>query len=104
MRDNIKPVWEDPENVDGGCWSYKITKRDAYRAWIELSTALIGETILNTNTTEINGISISPKKGFCIIKIWNNNSKYSDTKFIVNTIPYIVNEESIYKAFSENKN
>ena len=57
-----------------------------------------------TNTTEINGISISPKKGFCIIKIWNNNSKNSDTKFIVNTIPYIVNEESIYKAFSENKN
>ena len=28
----------------------------------------------------VNGISISLKKNFCIIKIWNNNSKKEDVK------------------------
>ena len=25
MKNNIKPIWEDPENSKGGCISYKIT-------------------------------------------------------------------------------
>ena len=26
MREGIQPLWEDPKNIDGGCWSFKITK------------------------------------------------------------------------------
>lgn len=98
MRDNIKPIWEDPKNINGGCWSYKISKKDAYKGWVELSIALIGENIIK-DTMSINGISISPKKGFCVIKIWNNKNILSDVKLLSNNIPYFNVENTIYKSF-----
>ena len=24
IQDGITPIWEDPKNINGGCWSYKI--------------------------------------------------------------------------------
>ena len=27
MRDGIEPMWEDPQNIDGGCWSFKLSKK-----------------------------------------------------------------------------
>jgi hypothetical protein len=69
MRKEIKPLWEMPENVNGGSFSYKIINRDVDIAWKNLSYKLLGETLLS-DTSKINGISLSPKKSFAIIKIW----------------------------------
>lgn len=99
MRDGILPIWEDTKNIDGGCWSYKIIKKDAYKAWVQISAVLIAESISCESNT-INGISISPKKGFCIIKIWNNDKEKSDIKYIADNIPFFSNSEHIYKSFS----
>jgi translation initiation factor 4E len=98
MRGNIKPVWEDEQNKKGGCWSYKVSKKDAYKGWIELSVSLIGENITKKSLM-INGISISPKKGFCVIKIWNNNSNLSDKNLLNKNISYLNIDTTIYKAF-----
>ena len=75
MRDNIKPIWEDVNNKNGGCFSYKIANKNVARVWREVSYILVGESLLGkkTGTSKINGITISPKKNFCIIKIWLNN-------------------------------
>tara|TARA_B100000795_G_C22786522_1_gene434873 strand:- start:1673 stop:2161 length:489 start_codon:yes stop_codon:yes gene_type:complete len=76
MRNDINPMWEAPENKEGGCISFKIYRKDIYEAWNELSYLLIGENILKdiTKYSFINGISISPKKTFSIIKIWLKNN------------------------------
>lgn len=75
MKNNIKPIWEDEENNKGGSICYKISSDEVYNVWKKINYYLIGETI--TNNTKllhlINGISISPKKNFCIIKIWLGN-------------------------------
>ena len=75
MRDGITPVWEDPKNRNGGCFSYKIPNKNVYDVWKELSYILMGETISSKSTfvSCVNGITISPKKNFCIIKIWMCN-------------------------------
>ena len=80
MRENILPIWEDTSNINGGYWSFKISIHSITHAWNEISMALIGENILKNreNMYTINGISISPKKNFCIIKIWNSE-KLADT-------------------------
>ena len=72
MRDGIKPLWEDEKNVPGGCWSFKITKGELDKTWLNLSAYLCGESLIanKKNYELLNGISISPKKNFCIIKIW----------------------------------
>jgi len=75
MRDGIKPMWEDPKNSKGGCFSFKVTNKVVPQVWKKLSYITVGETL--TNDTRllklINGITISPKKSFCIVKIWLRN-------------------------------
>jgi hypothetical protein len=77
MRDGIKPLWEDEKNVPGGCWSFKITKGNLCKTWLNLSAYLCGESLIENkeNFDLLNGISISPKKNFCIVKIWNGDKK-----------------------------
>ena len=74
MRKGIYPTWEDPSNINGGCFSFKINNKMVYNAWKSLSYVLLGETLTNEKlSNNITGITISPKKNFCIIKIWISN-------------------------------
>ena len=105
MRKGIKPIWEDENNKDGGCWSFKISKKDIFKAWSELSIAILGETLTlnSSNYNEITGISISPKKAFSIIKVWNRDLKSNNVNILSKKIPYIFLNSSIYKAHNEKK-
>jgi len=80
MRDGIKPMWEDPKNKKGGCFSYKINNKNVSSVWKNLSYSLVGESLTeDTNVRPcINGITISPKKNFCIVKIWLANCNYQN--------------------------
>ena len=97
MRNEIKPMWEADENKKGGCISFKIYRNNIYDAWIQLNNYLISENILKekNDNIKINGISISPKKTFSIIKIWfcDNTSDISKLN-LMNCFKY---EDAIYK-------
>lgn len=98
MREDINPMWEADENKEGGCFSFKIYRQEIFEAWSELSYLLIGENILkNKNEFScVNGISISPKKTFSIIKIWlKNNNNNEACKF--NEIKKFSFLDAIYK-------
>jgi len=84
MRDGITPMWEDPRNRNGGCFSYKVINKYVPEVWRNLFCCLCGETICSESTINkhINGITISPKKNFCIIKIWLDTSNYQDPGII----------------------
>jgi translation initiation factor 4E len=77
MKNDIKPIWEDTSNRNGGCWSLKINNIDSYDIWVNLGAYIIGETLLNKNIQQnINGLSFSQKNNTSsIIKIWVENSK-----------------------------
>jgi hypothetical protein len=84
MRKGINPIWEDERNRNGGCFSYKIPNKDVPDAWKQLSYSLVGETMSDNNKLlpHINGITISPKKNFCIIKVWFANCSFQDAAVI----------------------
>ena len=84
MRDGIKPTWEDQKNRGGGCFSYKIANKEVLSLWKRLSFMLIGENLTdNPNLmSTINGITISPKKHFCIIKLWLSTCEYQNPGYI----------------------
>tara|TARA_B110000305_G_C19342412_1_gene589868 strand:+ start:714 stop:1259 length:546 start_codon:yes stop_codon:yes gene_type:complete len=88
MKNNIKPIWEDVENSKGGCLSYKINTENVYNVWKKLNYYLIGETLIDDKDImdNINGISISPKKNFCIIKFWIKNSEILKKNCIYNEL------------------
>lgn len=68
MREEVLPIWEEDSNKDGGYISWKIEKKKAYNLWIDIAGYLITNNLMNDEL--INGISISPKKNFNIIKLW----------------------------------
>ena len=84
MRKGINPIWEDERNRNGGCFSYKIINKDVPGAWKQMSYLLVGETMSdNINIlSHINGITISPKKNFCIMKVWVANCLFQDATVI----------------------
>ena len=71
MKENIKPTWEDPKNRAGGCFSYKIANKQVGETWKTMFYHVIGNSISNNKQfiKSVNGITISPKKNFCIIKM-----------------------------------
>ena len=77
MREGVSPTWEDPQNRQGGCFSFKVTNKSVFNAWRDLSYILVGETLSNNPKIldSITGITISPKRAFCIIKISSYNNK-----------------------------
>lgn len=100
MREDITPIWEDKQNINGGCWSFKISKKDIFNAWKELSLHLVSENITKDikNSLNLNGISISPKKNFSIAKIWNKDNKINNNSILSKKIPNIFIYDSIYKS------
>jgi hypothetical protein len=84
MRDGITPMWEDPKNRNGGCFSYKVINKCVPEVWKYLFYSLCGESLCVSpeQNAHINGITISPKKNFCIIKIWLDTSEYQDPNII----------------------
>jgi len=72
MKNDIKPIWEDENNKSGGCFSYKILSSEIYEYSKIFIYIIIGNTLLDNEEVlnNITGISISPKKNFCIFKIW----------------------------------
>ena len=77
MKLGINPMWEDQKNKDGGCFSFKVSNKNVYRVWRDLSYKIVGNTVSNNEEllSIINGLTISPKKSFCIVKIWLENCK-----------------------------
>ena len=84
MKDGIQPIWEDPKNRTGGCFSYKVGNKTVANTWKYLAYALVGETLVidPKHNAIINGITISPKKNFCIIKIWLSTCSYQNPTII----------------------
>lgn len=86
MKDDILPIWEDTNNKNGGCWSFKIKSSLAQNLWDDLVLYMVTNN-LNNNFDDINGISCSVKKNnSAVIKIWNKDNKKSSLKNINSTI------------------
>ena len=85
MRDGITPMWEDKKNRNGGCFSYKVLNKFVPEVWRNMFYLTCGEmlTANKTKWSHINGITISPKKNFCIIKVWLDTLDYQDPNFII---------------------
>lgn len=98
MRQGITPMWEDPKNRSGGCFSYKVSNKQVGEVWKHLFYHLCGETLTQktTDSGHINGITISPKKNFCIIKIWLDTTELKDPSMIVR-IPNLEKQGCLFK-------
>lgn len=101
MREHIMPRWEDENNKNGGCLSFKVNKCDCNDKLFEIGSLILGETMGKNDiiSMNINGLSISPKKNYHIIRIWiKNNEKANKNFYNLQVHPYSV---IMYKSHNE---
>ena len=99
MKEGINPMWEDPQNKKGGCFSYKVLNKNVCNVWRDLTYTIVGETISSNVgfNNSISGITISPKKNFCIIKIWINNCTYQNPSIILDSVSGLSSQGCLFK-------
>jgi len=99
MRDGITPMWEDPKNRNGGCFSYKVSNKNVFEVWRDITYVLVGDTI-GSNSTFVNcvtGITVSPKKNFCIVKIWTTNCDHQNPQIVTSEIRNLMAQGCLFK-------
>lgn len=107
MREHVKPMWEDPQNRHGGCMSFKIMKYDIVTIWFEIIAKILGESFIIQSErskiwNKISGISISPKRSYCICRIWISEKEYGEPQWYdMSIIPTYT--QLLFKAHNENK-
>ena len=102
MREYIQPLWEDPHNCNGGCFSFKVNKPDAGQYWFKLGSQLLGGTLGKTVEVDnkICGISISPKRNYCILRVWVESHEYNNIDLFNLELP--IYSQVMYKSHNEN--
>lgn len=104
MRDGVMPLWEDPANAKGGCWSFKVPKKHSNEIWRQLSAAFTGNTLTRNpnHMSMITGISVSPKISNCVLKIWNNDKSKADANLLTKEISFLTPSSVLYRGHSKN--
>ena len=101
MRDKISPLWNETNN--NYSISMKVLKNESLWYWNYLNSLLLSENFLNTENKNdwntLNGISISPKKNFCIIKIWLTKILDEDIRKVYK-IPGKYNGDIVIKKYN----
>jgi hypothetical protein len=103
MREHIYPCWDDPHNIRGGCLSMKVLKEELGSFWDHLVMHMLGENMLKDSSLDpkcVNGLSVSPKRYFCIVKVWLAEGSPADhSKF---NLPPSYGGEVLYRSNMEN--
>jgi len=99
MREDIFPTWEDPENRNGSCLSFKISGSILKEQWNYIVERILTEDILidKNKSNCINGLSIAPKKEFNILKIWFRDYDEDYSEYIKEYSPYFQHNRALLK-------
>ena len=86
FRSDIKPIWEDENNKNGGKVTIKLRKDFTTIIWEEMIFALIGDVLPENIKNEINGIVVASRKDFNKLEIWFKTWDINKNNIIEGTI------------------
>lgn len=73
MKSTVPPLWENFQNIKGGSYSLCVGANDSIDIFHRYTIGcMIG--MITHKEDSIQGITISPKKGFHVIKLWNKDA------------------------------
>lgn len=73
MRGTRSPLWENKDNIGGGTYSFVISRRKAVEVYMLYLAAAATDTATVNPANKIVGVTMSPKKGHCVIKLLNTS-------------------------------
>ena len=104
MRGDTSPLWENKANIRGGSYCIKVGRKIAAEAYQRYLAAAALGLATNDPANSIVGVTMSPKKGFCIIKLWNANARaFNKAGDITLLHDDIHMEEILYRPHTDQK-
>lgn len=103
MRGDTSPLWENKANIRGGSYCIKVSRKAAAEAYQRyLAAAALG--VVTDPENPIVGVTMSPKKGFCIIKLWNAHARtFNKSSDIAILHEEVRAEEILYRPHTDQK-
>lgn len=95
MRRGFRPVWEVPENENGGSWSKKIPTVQLYDTAIDLMVHAVTNQLISARPETLVGFSTSPKGDNNIIKIWNTTSTLNKKDLLSQEMQHFAVDDSV---------
>ncbi|CAD6567359.1 MAG: hypothetical protein ASARMPREDX12_000225 [Alectoria sarmentosa] len=82
FKRGVKPVWEDPRNVKGGSWTFRVPKAQSEEFWKEVLMLAVGEEFVDViqPRDDLCGLSMSVRFNSNLITIWNRDGANEKTK------------------------
>ena len=96
----IKPVWEDPQLVNGARFTIKSPKSHCSKYWEDLLLAMIGEQFPENLVA---GLVLNLKPQFDKIAVWitdsNNETSIAQVKAVIIEVTQVEEKEIEYEVF-----
>ncbi|MCJ1447284.1 MAG: hypothetical protein MMC23_007795 [Stictis urceolatum] len=75
FKRGVRPVWEDPRNVRGGSWTFRVPKDKSAQFWKETLLLAVGEQFADVlePRDDICGLSLSTRFNSNLITVWNRD-------------------------------
>jgi translation initiation factor 4E len=96
FKSNIKPMWEDAANKNGGKVSIKIKKEYSNLIWDELVYRFIGNNFPVIDNAEINGLVFSIKRDSNFVQVWLKNFNSTIVSEISASVKQILSIPELY--------
>lgn len=105
MKGSVPPLWENSQNIRGGAYSFCVNQEEGGKSFVKCSIACMLGKISKERENVINGISITPKRNFNVIKIWNKDCvKFKEVDNIHMIVPHSRQDGSVmYTPFIKKK-
>ncbi|EEP78522.1 hypothetical protein UREG_03368 [Uncinocarpus reesii 1704] len=78
FRKGTKPIWEDPENVNGGCWTFQVPKAKSQSFFHELAILCMANELqaaVQGEHDHVLGVSTSVRFKTHLISVWNKSGR-----------------------------
>ncbi|KAI9830489.1 MAG: hypothetical protein M1826_004726 [Phylliscum demangeonii] len=91
FKKTVKPLWEDVRNVNGGCWTFRVSPDKTDDFWREINLMAVGGELQSAVEAhdDICGIGLSRRFSADLITIWN---RAGDNQKSINQILEVVLE------------
>jgi len=77
FQPHVKPVWEDKHNVNGGCWTIRVSKSQSVMIFHQLCLLAIGGALEDAvvGDDDVFGISLSCRATSDLLMLWTKTAE-----------------------------
>lgn len=99
MKNDIPPVYESPQNKEGGAFTIRIPTENAHRVWSTFVSYAVCDELLHDENDKVAGLIISPKRGNIVLQVWTTMK--IDPSLVNPVLSNMISSDILYRSHFE---